>query len=110
MNRKSQNSQKPKPINYTGSISRRRLLEGCFALTIALATPRFKKLSKIANDLLISLGEFDLAEGARIGDLVYVSELSPTQFQKATDELTKLSLIYCQGQSKYQRFFLSQFH
>lgn len=89
------------------TIPRRILLKGSLVLAGAIFTTTFRqRLSKTAENLLIYLSEFDLTEGAKIDDLVYVSELQDKQVKYAVAELIEHSLIYSQGQGRQQTFFI----
>ena len=50
-------------------------------------------LSRNAERLLISLNEFEITEGAKLQDLLYISELSFNEFKFAIEELRFYSII-----------------
>lgn len=87
-------------------ISRRSLLQGCLALSLAIGVNRFSKLSEQAKYLLIYIAKFDRIEGAKIQRLVSRSKLSLEELELATDELIKHFLIYRQGTGNNQKLFL----
>jgi hypothetical protein len=66
----------------------------------------WEHLSDNAKNLLIDMGEFDLAEGAKIDDLIYVSEIEINKLEKAIAELIQFSLVKRYGVESQQTFLL----
>ncbi|NER46492.1 MAG: phosphorylase [Symploca sp. SIO1A3] len=64
------------------------------------------QLSDMARDLLISLGTFDLTEGADLDEIIIVSALEEDQVFSASGELMEYSLIHRDIKDSSMSFFL----
>ena len=69
----------------------------------------WKQLSELAQMLLLNIGTFNLTAGAKIDDLISVSELTLSEVENATSQLIKWSLVKCQGIESQQTFLVHPF-
>jgi len=67
------------------------------------------KLSELAQTLLINIGEFNLTAGAKIDDLISVSELTLSEVEDATSQLIRWSLVKSHGIENKRTFLLHPF-
>ncbi|MDT9341613.1 NB-ARC domain-containing protein, partial [Trichodesmium erythraeum 21-75] len=69
----------------------------------------WNQLSKLAQKLLLNLGEFDVMAGAKIDDLINVSQMTLSEVENATSQLIKWSLVKRQGIESQQTFLVHPF-
>lgn len=66
----------------------------------------WQNLSEQAQNLLLCIGEFSLNEGAKIGKLFDLSELTLKEFENARAELIQFSLVKYKSESSQETLFL----
>jgi hypothetical protein len=69
----------------------------------------WNQLSELAQFLLMNIGAFNLTAGAKIDDLISVSELTLQELENATSQLIKWSLVKRQGTESQQTFLVHPF-
>ena len=69
----------------------------------------WNQLSESAQFLLMNIGAFNLTAGAKIDDLISVSELTLQELENATSQLIKWSLVKRQGTESQQTFLVHPF-
>ena len=69
----------------------------------------WNQLSESAQFLLMNIGAFNLTAGAKIDDLISVSELTLQEVENATSQLIKWSLVKRQGTESQQTFLVHPF-
>ena len=69
----------------------------------------WNQLSELAQFLLMNIGAFNLTAGAKIDDLISVSELTLQEVENATSQLIKWSLVKRQGTESQQTFLVHPF-
>jgi len=57
----------------------------------------------------LNLGEFDVMAGAKIDDLINVSQMTLSEVENATSQLIKWSLVKRQGIESQQTFLVHPF-